>query len=95
MPVTNDTLERSPVRATDPAKNGIAFTGTADVTLTTYSRGVYIAADGDLTVDFIGDAKTAGATNITFTAVKAGTILPICISKIYDVGTTTSGVVLL
>lgn len=95
MTVTNDTLERSRAQASDPAKNGIAFDGTADVTLPTHARAVYIAADGNLTVDFIGDAKSAGATNITFTGVKGGTILPICISKIYDVGTTTSGVVLL
>jgi hypothetical protein len=95
MGATNPTLDRSPARASDPAKNGIAFTGTADVTLTTYSRGVYIAADGDLTVDFIGDGIVAAGTNITFTGVKQGTILPICVKKIYDVGTTVSGVVLL
>ncbi len=97
MPATNETLDRAKAQASDPAKNGIAFTGAADVTLSSYSRGIYIATDGDLTVDFIGDGKvgTTPATNITFANVKAGTILPICVSKIYDTGTTVSGVVLL
>lgn len=95
MPVTNPTTERSPATGSDPAKNAIAFTGAADVTLTTNSRGVYIASDGDLKVDMIGGPDQTPATGITFVGVKGGTILPICISKIYDVGTTVSGVVLI
>ncbi len=95
MGAANPTIERSRARASDPANNGVAFTGTADVTLTTHSRAVYIASDGNLTVDFVGDGFVAGATNVTFENVKAGTILPIRISKVYDTGTTVSGVVLL
>lgn len=95
MGAANPKLESSRPSASDPATNGIAFTGTADVTLTTYSRGVYIASDGSLTVDFIGGPEGAGATNVTFAGLKAGTVLPICISKIYDTGTDVSGVVLL
>lgn len=94
MSAENPRAERAPPRASDPATNGLAFTGAADVTLTTYSRGVYIASDGDLKVDFVGGLEGAGAA-ITFVGVKGGTILPIRISKIYDVGTTVSGVVLI
>jgi hypothetical protein len=79
----------------DPAVDGDAFTGTADVTLTTVSRGIYIASDGNLTVDFYGgiDGRTV-STNITFVGVKQGTILPIAVTKVYDTGTTVSGVIL-
>lgn len=94
--VRNDTLDRAPTRASDPSRNGVAFTGTSDVTLSTYSRAIYIASDGDLKVDFIGDGKeqeTVG-TGITFVGLKQGTILPICVSKIYDSDTTVSGVIL-
>lgn len=79
---------------TAPSPDGLAFTGTADVTLPMHSRGVYIGADGDLKVDFVGIDGAAGATAVTFALVKAGTILPIRITKIYDTGTTASGVVL-
>lgn len=96
MPVTIQnprlTGKISPV---DPAVDGDAFTGSADVTLTTVSRGIYIADDGDLTVDFYGgvDGRTT-STNITFSNVKGGTWLPIAITKIYNTGTTVSGVIL-
>jgi hypothetical protein len=97
MPNTlaNPTLEASKPLASDPAKNAIAFTGSADVTDFTYSRGVYIASDGDLKVDMVGGLDGAGATGITFVGVKGGTILPICIKKIYDTGTTVSGLILI
>lgn len=79
---------------TAPSPDGVAFAGTADVTPTYHSRGVYIGADGDLKVDFVGMDGATGATAITFASVKAGTILPIRISKVYDAGTTCSGVIL-
>ncbi len=83
----------------DPSPDGLAFTGTADVDLAvtygTFSRGIYIAGNGDIKVDFLGmPGGAAGATAITFVGVVAGTILPICVTKIYDAGTTVSGVVL-
>jgi hypothetical protein len=94
MGAANPKLEASPQRASDPATNAVAFTGSADVDLTTYSRAVYVAADGDLRVDMIGGATGTGAT-VTFVGVKGGTVLPICIKKIYDTGTTVSGLILL
>lgn len=91
----NPRLVGSRLSASDPAVDGDAFTGTADVTLTTVSRGIYIAADGDIKVDFLGgiDGRTT-STAITFVGVKGGTILPIAVTKIYDTGTTVSGVIL-
>jgi hypothetical protein len=97
MPTTtqNPRLSGARLSASDPAVDGLAFTGTADVTLEVVSRGVYIAADGNLAVDMYGgiDGITP-ASNIVFVGVKGGTILPIAITKIYDTGTTVSGVVL-
>ena len=61
MGAQNPRTERAPVRASDPAFDAVAFTGTADVTLTTHSRAVYIAADGDLKVDMVGYDGNAGA----------------------------------
>ncbi len=78
----------------DPAVDGVEFTGSADVTLTTYGRAVYIAADGDLKVDMVGGYHGTGST-ITFVGLKGGVVYPFAIKKIYDTGTTASGVVLI
>ncbi len=91
----NPRFSGAKVSASDPAVDALAFTGTADVTLETYSRGVYIGTAGDLKVDMIGFDGNAGVSGVTFASLVAGTILPICISKIYDAGTTASGVILI
>ncbi len=90
----NPIATQSKCLLSDPSPDGLAFTGAADVTLPMHSRGIYIAADGDLKIDFVGIDGATGATGITFVGVKGGTVLPIRISKIYDTGTTTSGVIL-
>lgn len=53
------------------------------------SRGVYVAADGDVQVFLVDDPGTA----ISFVGVKGGTILPIAAVKIGS-GTTVAVVVL-
>lgn len=94
MATENFTLARARASSSDPARDGVAFTGaTADQTISPPSRGVYIASDGDLKVDMLGYDGATGAT-LTFVGVKGGTILPIVIIKIYDTGTTVSGVAL-
>ncbi len=97
MSARNAVFDWSKRHVSDPAVDGIAFAGTADVDLAvtygTHSRGIYIAADGDLAVDMLG-MGAAGRT-LTFVGLKQGTILPICVTKIYDAGTTASGIALL
>lgn len=89
----NPTLAAAPPRANDPAKDAVEFAGTSDLTLATHSRAVYIGTTGTLKVDMIGlDGQTGAA--VTFAGLPAGAILYICVSKIYDAGTTASGVVL-
>jgi hypothetical protein len=91
MSAANFVLERAPTRANDPYRDGVAFAGTSDVTLATYSRAIYICANGDLKVDLIGYGDSAGAT-LTLTSLTAGMLIPMCVSKIYDTGTTCSGI---
>lgn len=90
----NPKSESSRSQESDPAENGVEFDGASDVTLSTYSRGVYISTAGTLTVDFTGGLSGTGATEVEFTVV-AGSILPIKIKKIYNTGTTCTGVVLI
>ena len=80
-------------RASQPATGAYDFTGTADATTADwggqYARAVYIGVAGTLKVD-MQDGTTAN-----FAGCTAGSILPIAIKKIYDTGTTASGVVLI
>lgn len=83
----------------DPAVDGIAFTDAADldlaVTHSTHTRGIYIAADGNLEVVMLGQPGAPPGSTLTFVGVKAGTVLPICVTKINTAGTTCSGIALL
>lgn len=90
MPVTkqNDRLNGVRLSASDPAVGGVAFTGTADVTLDTYARGVYISTAGDLKVDLLDGSI------VTFSNLLAGVVYPFAITKVYDTGTTAAGVAL-
>lgn len=91
--VRNPIVDTARPQVSDPSPDALEFDGESDVTLPVHSRGVFICADGNLKVDMVGFPGVTGAT-VTFTGVKQGTILPIRISKIYDSGTTCSGVVL-
>lgn len=48
-------------------------------------RGLYVGTGGDLVVDMVD-----GATDVTFTNVQDGSILPIAVSKIKAATTATS-----
>lgn len=60
-----------------------------NLSLTKASRGIYVGGDGNLVVRLTKDSEDR-----TFTAVKAGTVLPIQASDIKS-GTTATGVVAL
>ena len=57
----------------------------ADLTIET--RGVYIAASGDLHV------LMAGGGEITFTGLAAGVVHPLRVRRVYATGTTATGIV--
>lgn len=73
---------------TNPAGEAEEITP-ADVDLTQYSRAIYVGGDGDLAV------RMAGKENdVTFTAVPAGSLLPIRVLRVRAATTATSIVVL-
>lgn len=71
-----------------PANNGFDVTPSDTTTFnhTNRPRGLYIGVTGDVAVEFEGGATA------TFTAVPAGTILPICPAKILSTGTTATNI---
>ena len=93
--IRNPKIDSARQAVSDPAVDGVAFTGSADVVLPTITRGIYVAADGDIRLDLIGLPGASGPTTLTFVGLKAGSILPVCATKIYDTGTTVAGIALL
>lgn len=50
-------------------------------------RGLYIGVTGDVTV------KTSKGTSVLFSALPAGTIIPLLIAFVMSTGTTATGIV--
>ena len=70
----------------NPARSALAVdVSAADQALDPDSRGIYVGGAGDLKVD-MADSTTA----VTFSAVLAGSILPIQVSNVYNSGTTAT-----
>ena len=75
--------------SSQPAGNAIAVTP-ADSDMTEISRAVYVGGAGNLTV------KMAGSENIvTFTAVTAGSLLPVRVTQVRSTATTATNIVAL
>lgn len=74
---------------TVPAHKVSAVTPSNTVDFAYIARGLYIGVAGDVTlVDITGGA-------ITFTAVPAGTLLPVLCSRVNSTGTTATNMVAL
>jgi len=75
--------------ASAPAHGAVAVTpgNSTDIRPT---RSLFVGGTGDVTVDM----ATEG-TNVTFTAVPAGSILPIQVTRVYSTGTTATFIVAL
>ena len=67
-----------------PASDAAAVTPNNGADLATYTRGLYIGGFGDVKVDMV----TSGT--VTFSAVPAGTVLPIRVKRVYATGTTAT-----
>ena len=76
------------VNQSDPAIGVVAITG-SDQSFSKRVRGVYVGTTGTLA------CTMADGTTAAFAGLLAGVVYPFCITKIYDVGTTAAGVVLL
>lgn len=74
-------------RYTDPAIHAYAITP-SDSTTITVTRGIYIGGAGDVTVLMACDDNS-----VVFTAVNAGTILPLSVQKVLATGTTATSIV--
>ncbi len=73
----------------DPAGGAVAISyGGGDQTITVPSRAVYVSTAGDLKVDMLD------GTTVTFTGLLVGMIYPIRFTKIYQTGSTATGLVL-
>jgi hypothetical protein len=72
-----------------PAGNALAITP-ADTDLSIISRAIYVGTTGNLTVKMAGSENT-----ITFTAVPAGSLLPIRVTQIRSTDTTATNIVAL
>lgn len=57
------------------------------------TRGLYVGGAGDVKVSMADDAK--GDATVTFTAVPAGSLLPIQVKRVFSTGTTATAIVAL
>lgn len=57
-------------------------------------RAIYVGGAGDLKVTMAGDTG-AGGNAVTFSAVPAGTLLPISAKQVFNSGTTATLVIVL
>lgn len=74
---------------TRPAANAAAVTS-SDATVLVGVRGLYIGGAGDVAVRFPGSS-----TAVVFTAVPAGSVLPIQAERVMSTSTTATAIVAL
>jgi hypothetical protein len=70
-----------------PALNASAVTPADGTDLARPSRGLYVAATGDLKV------TTYGGDTVTFEDIAAGVIHPIAARRVWSTGTTATGII--
>lgn len=74
---------------TAPAEGATAVTP-SDSTVLTGVRGLYVGSDGNVAVIMVGDSSA-----VTFVGVKAGSVLPLRVSKVMSTNTTATDIVAL
>ncbi len=71
------------------AVGGAAVTPSDAADLAFTARSLYVGGAGDVKVD------TANGDTLVFSAVPAGTVLPVAVKKVYATGTTATAIVAL
>lgn len=74
----------------EPAHAAVAVTPSDDNDLTVRARSLYVGGAGNVSV-----ILTPGTSPVLFTAVPAGTILPLHVSRVRSTGTTATAIVAL
>lgn len=78
-----------PASFTDPAVTAVAVTPSDTVAITPNpTRALYVGGGGNLAV-------LIGANTVTFSGVQAGSILPICVTRVNATNTTATNIVAL
>ncbi len=90
--LTDAQLRATPVPVIDnnsgPASHAAAVTK-SDSTVLTTTRALFVGGAGDVAVTM------AAGGNVTFTAVTAGTTIPIAVTKVLSTGTSATNIVAL
>ena len=71
-----------------PATHLFAITPSDTVTFPTATRGLWIGGAGNVAVKALSDSVA-----VTFSAVSAGTMLPVCAVQVMATGTTAADIV--
>ena len=88
MPATDD-FSRQQTLTSDPATNAVLITPDDATDLVNVSRAVYVGTTGDMKVT-MQDSGT-----VLFTAVPAGAVLPIRVTRVWSTTTTASTIIAL
>lgn len=88
MPIRDD-FEGSVPGTGDPFPLGVAVTPDNDADLAFRTRGLWVGGLGNVAVQW------PNGTSTTFTAVPAGTLLPIRVDRVLATGTTATNIVAL
>jgi hypothetical protein len=81
---------RVPDLAEQPAEYAVAITPDNSNDLAIYAKSLYVGGAGNISL-----VTKRGTANVTFTAVPAGTILPVQVSRVNATGTTATAIVAL
>jgi hypothetical protein len=84
-----DTFKDYPTTPTSPIHDAAAVTPSDTAPLAETTRALYVGQSGDVAL------VTAGGQSVTFTAVPAGSILPLRAAKILATGTTAGAILAL
>ena len=87
MPDSTEQFGGLEVKMTAPGDGAIAVTPHDSTKLTKYARALYVGGTGNVT------CLCRDESVVTFTAVPAGTILPIRVQRVNSTGTTATSIV--
>lgn len=70
-----------------PIQNAAAVTPNDSTDLANFARALWVGGEGNVALD------TVGGDTVTFTAVPAGTILPVRVARVRSTSTTATNII--